>query len=174
MHLPALSIVIACYNEAACLELLHGRVVAARVYGLSGVRSKSSVKNPEGVVRHSLKRFGECRKQFTIRSALGSSMPACGSTRCSRARHSTAFASTSTTVTVRSTRAPRKARFRSSNAVWRCWHRGEQHLQRYLAESEFCYNRRITSGVDNRGRAIAAVKGTVGKRITYRLSDLNA
>ena len=29
MHRPALSIVIPCYNEAACLELLHARVSAA-------------------------------------------------------------------------------------------------------------------------------------------------
>ncbi|HVF92791.1 MAG TPA: glycosyltransferase family 2 protein [Sphingomonas sp.] len=29
MHRPALSVVIPCYNEAACLELLHGRVTAA-------------------------------------------------------------------------------------------------------------------------------------------------
>jgi dolichol-phosphate mannosyltransferase len=29
MHRPALSVVIPCYNEAACLELLHGRVSAA-------------------------------------------------------------------------------------------------------------------------------------------------
>jgi dolichol-phosphate mannosyltransferase len=29
MHRPALSIVVPCYNEAACLEMLHGRVSAA-------------------------------------------------------------------------------------------------------------------------------------------------
>ena len=29
MHRPALSIVVPCYNEAACLEMLHARVSAA-------------------------------------------------------------------------------------------------------------------------------------------------
>jgi transposase-like protein len=41
--------------------------VAGRVYDLAGVRSKPSVKNPEGVVRHGLKKCGECRKQFTVK-----------------------------------------------------------------------------------------------------------
>ena len=47
-------------------------------------------------------------------------------------------------------------------------HCGEQHLHRYLAEFEFRYNHRIANGVDDRARALAAVKGIVGKRITYR------
>ena len=42
-------------------------VVGGRVYDLAGVRSKPSVKNPEGVVRHGLKKCGECRKQFTVK-----------------------------------------------------------------------------------------------------------
>ena len=37
-----------------------------RVYSLNGVRSKPSKKNPEGVVRHGLKKCGKCRKQFTV------------------------------------------------------------------------------------------------------------
>ena len=45
----------------------HCGVVGARVYDLAGVRSKPSVKNPEGVVRHGLKKCGECRKQFTVK-----------------------------------------------------------------------------------------------------------
>lgn len=45
----------------------HCGVVAGRVYDLSGVRSKPSKKNPEGVVRHGLKKCGECRKQFTVK-----------------------------------------------------------------------------------------------------------
>lgn len=40
---------------------------AGRIYVLEGVRSKASKKNPEGVVRHGLKKCGECRKQFTVR-----------------------------------------------------------------------------------------------------------
>lgn len=42
-------------------------VTGGRVYDLAGVRSKPSVKNPEGVVRHGLKKCGECRKQFTVK-----------------------------------------------------------------------------------------------------------
>lgn len=38
-----------------------------RVYVLDGVRSKPSKKNPEGVVRHGLKKCAACRKQFTVR-----------------------------------------------------------------------------------------------------------
>ena len=45
----------------------HCGVVGGRVYDLAGVRSKPSVKNPEGVVRHGLKKCGECRAQFTVK-----------------------------------------------------------------------------------------------------------
>ena len=45
----------------------HCGVVGGRVYDLSGVRSKASKKNPEGKVRHGLKKCGECRKQFTVK-----------------------------------------------------------------------------------------------------------
>jgi transposase-like protein len=45
----------------------HCGVVGGRVYDLAGVRSKPSVKNPEGVVRHGLKKCGECRSQFTVK-----------------------------------------------------------------------------------------------------------
>ncbi|MBU2588292.1 MAG: IS1595 family transposase [Alphaproteobacteria bacterium] len=45
----------------------HCGVVGGRVYDLSGVRSKASAKNPEGKVRHGLKKCGECRKQFTAK-----------------------------------------------------------------------------------------------------------
>ncbi len=38
-----------------------------RIYSLEGVRSKPSIKNPEGVIRHGLKKCGHCRKQFTVR-----------------------------------------------------------------------------------------------------------
>ncbi|HEV2568683.1 IS1595 family transposase [Sphingomonas sp.] len=45
----------------------HCGVVGGRIYDLAGVRSKANVKNPEGVVRHGLKKCGECRKQFTVK-----------------------------------------------------------------------------------------------------------
>lgn len=38
-----------------------------RIYALNGVRSKPSKANPEGIVRHGLKKCGKCRKQFTVR-----------------------------------------------------------------------------------------------------------
>ncbi len=45
----------------------HCGVIGGRIYDLAGVRSKASGKNPEGVVRHGLKKCGECRKQFTVK-----------------------------------------------------------------------------------------------------------
>lgn len=53
-------------------------------------------------------------------------------------------------------------------------HCGEQYLRRYLAECEFRYNNRVANGVDERQRARNAVQGTVGKRLTYKLADLDA
>jgi transposase-like protein len=53
-------------------------------------------------------------------------------------------------------------------------HCGEQHLHRYLAEFEFRYNNRIANGVDDRARAVNALGGIVGKRLTYARPDLNA
>lgn len=38
-----------------------------RIYVLNNVRSKPSKKNPEGVIRHGLKKCGQCSKQFTVR-----------------------------------------------------------------------------------------------------------
>jgi transposase-like protein len=38
-----------------------------RIYPLQDVRSKASKKNPNGIVRHGLKKCGHCRKQFTAR-----------------------------------------------------------------------------------------------------------
>jgi transposase-like protein len=40
---------------------------AEKIYVLDGVRSKASKKNPEGIVRHGLKKCGKCRQQFTVR-----------------------------------------------------------------------------------------------------------
>ena len=67
------------HDEAAAFDYLesmvwangvtcpHCGVVGGRVYKLDGVRSKPSKKNPEGAIRHGLKKCGECRKQFTAK-----------------------------------------------------------------------------------------------------------
>jgi len=47
-------------------------------------------------------------------------------------------------------------------------HCAEKHLHRYLAEFDFRYNNRIRLGVDDLARTSNAVKGFVGKRLTYR------
>lgn len=46
-------------------------------------------------------------------------------------------------------------------------HCGEQHLHRYLAEFEFRYNTRTVNGFNDRERALEALKGISGKRLTY-------
>ncbi len=67
------------HDEAAAFAWLEGElwangtvcphcgVVAGRVYDLSGVRGHKSAKNPDGAIRHGLKKCGECRKQFTVK-----------------------------------------------------------------------------------------------------------
>lgn len=47
-------------------------------------------------------------------------------------------------------------------------HCAEKHLHRYLAEFDFRYNSRIGLGVNDEMRAERAIKGIVGKRLTYR------
>lgn len=47
-------------------------------------------------------------------------------------------------------------------------HVSQQHLKRYLAEFDFLYNERMALGVDDKMRAAKAVKGAVGKRLTYQ------
>jgi hypothetical protein len=47
-------------------------------------------------------------------------------------------------------------------------HCSEKHLHRYLAEFDFRYSNRAKLGVDDSERAARAVKGIVGKRLTYR------
>jgi transposase-like protein len=47
-------------------------------------------------------------------------------------------------------------------------HCGEAHLHRYLTEFEFRYNRRSALGVTDTERAEQIVRGTEGKRLTYR------
>lgn len=46
-------------------------------------------------------------------------------------------------------------------------HCGQQHLHRYLAEFDFRYSNRIALGIDDNMRAEKALKGTVGRRLTY-------
>jgi transposase-like protein len=50
-------------------------------------------------------------------------------------------------------------------------HCSEKHLHRYLAEFDFRYSNRVALGVDDEARAARALKGGVGKRLTYRISN---
>jgi transposase-like protein len=50
-------------------------------------------------------------------------------------------------------------------------HVSPQHLKRYLAEFDFRYNERAALDVDDTMRAAKALKGVVGKRLTYRQPD---
>ncbi len=47
-------------------------------------------------------------------------------------------------------------------------HCGKKHLHRYLAEFDFRYSYRVALGVDDQERAQLALKGVVGRRLTYR------
>jgi transposase-like protein len=47
-------------------------------------------------------------------------------------------------------------------------HCAEKHLHRYLAEFDFRYNNRVALGVGDVARAELALKGIVGKRLTYK------
>jgi transposase-like protein len=47
-------------------------------------------------------------------------------------------------------------------------HCASRHLHRYVVEFDFRYSNRIAVGVDDKERAERAVKGAVGKRLTYR------
>jgi transposase-like protein len=46
-------------------------------------------------------------------------------------------------------------------------HISQQHLKRYLAEFDFRYNERAALGINDNMRAAKALKGVVGKRLTY-------
>ena len=50
-------------------------------------------------------------------------------------------------------------------------HVSPAHLHRYAAEFDFRYNNRIGLGVDDNERMNAALRGIVGKRLTYRHSS---
>jgi transposase-like protein len=47
-------------------------------------------------------------------------------------------------------------------------HCAEKHLHRYLSEFDFRYSNRVRLGVDDVERTERALKGIVGKRLTYR------
>lgn len=50
-------------------------------------------------------------------------------------------------------------------------HCSEKHLHRYLAEFDFRYSNRVRLGVNDVERADRALKGIVGKRLTYQTPD---
>ena len=47
-------------------------------------------------------------------------------------------------------------------------HCGEHHLHRYLAEFDFRYSNRSALGTDDATRAAIALRGVVGKQLTYQ------
>jgi hypothetical protein len=53
-------------------------------------------------------------------------------------------------------------------------HCGEQHLHRYLAEFEFRYSNREALGCNDSDRSGNALRGIVGKRLTYGGSRISA
>lgn len=50
-------------------------------------------------------------------------------------------------------------------------HVSPQHLKRYLAEFDFRYNERMALGVTDEARTVKALRGIIGKRLTYRDSS---
>jgi hypothetical protein len=50
-------------------------------------------------------------------------------------------------------------------------HVDKKHLNRYLAEFDFRQNTRVALGIDDVERTRRAIRGTLGKRLTYRDSD---
>jgi transposase-like protein len=53
-------------------------------------------------------------------------------------------------------------------------HCSEQHLHRYVAEFDFRYNNRSKLGIEDAERTANALKGIVGKRLTYQTSNVTA
>ena len=53
-------------------------------------------------------------------------------------------------------------------------HCGEQHLHRYVTEFDFRYNYRVRLGFDDQARMDAALRGIVGRRLTYKPVDRSA
>jgi transposase-like protein len=58
---------------------------------------------------------------------------------------------------------------RGINGVYH--HVSEAHLHRYLAEFDFRYNARVGLGVNDEARTDRALRGVLGKRLTYRGTD---
>ena len=54
------------------------------------------------------------------------------------------------------------------------FHVSEKHLHRYLAEFDFRYSNREQLGIDDQARADLAIKGFVGKRLTYQTTRFQA
>ena len=54
---------------------------------------------------------------------------------------------------------------RGMKGIYQHW--GEQHLHRYLAEYDFRYNHRSANGFEDRQPSVEALRGIVGKRLTY-------
>ncbi len=50
-------------------------------------------------------------------------------------------------------------------------HCSEKHLHRYLAEFDFRYSNRSALGIEDTERALKALSGATGKRLTYRQPD---
>jgi transposase-like protein len=50
-------------------------------------------------------------------------------------------------------------------------HCGKKHLHRYLAEFDFRYSNRQALGFNDADRSVEAMKGIVGKRLTYQTAD---
>jgi hypothetical protein len=53
-------------------------------------------------------------------------------------------------------------------------HCSEDHLHRYLTEFEFRYSNRSALGLSDAERAAKMLAGAVGKRLTYRRTDIGA
>lgn len=53
-------------------------------------------------------------------------------------------------------------------------HCTERHLHRYLAEFDFRYSNRAALGVDDEERTERAIRGIIGKRLTYRTTRSKA
>ena len=47
-------------------------------------------------------------------------------------------------------------------------HCSKKHLPRYVAEFDFRYTNRLRLGIDDADRALLALKGIEGKRLTYK------